>query len=115
SVPHTSCTCVGHPSDCWWTRGKSRSFDSLRSLRMTTIGVSVRSAGFALLFWGGWERSAVERVFGGGAACFCEMRPVGLHGLVFFQPVQRLPKYLGCSVVGRRDDAVMHPIPFAPG
>lgn len=55
----------------------------------------------------------IQRVLRRSAASLCQFRPVCKHGLVFFQPVERLPENLSCPDVRRHYDSIVHPLAFA--
>ena len=57
----------------------------------------------------------MQRVLCRRAAGFCKHGAVGQHCLVFFQPVKRLPQYLGRADMSWQHDSVVHPFTLATG
>ena len=55
-----------------------------------------------------------QGVLGGSAAGLGESKTVGLHGFFFLEPAESLLEDLGRAGVRRHDDAVVHPLAFAP-
>lgn len=64
--------------------------------------------------WSGQGRSVQRTDLSGGTAGFGQPGAIRLHRLLALQRSQRLPQNLRGPAVGRHDDAVVHPLAFAP-